>query len=148
MGLRRQRGRAGWSSNSANNLSNYSLSGEVNKTRAQSIAALEDAPGKSQVIRMIQERGHVYCRQHYYNFWSFVWRLVKEPTQFRNFAAFQVAAEAVSWVEFAESFIQAALECASPAKLQETEPNHEGLRHFMSGRRPPPGSTILRTYHS
>ena len=135
----------------SNELPNNSFLGEAKKSRSQAIeaiAAIQDASKIWQMVRPIQERGHVYCCPCYYNSWSFVWRMVVEPLQVCTPEATSVAAAATSWADFARLFIQAALACRSARKLQDIPPNHEGLRHFMSGKRPALGSQMLRTYKS
>ena len=131
-----------------NDLPDKSFIEEAKRTRSQAIAAIQDACRPWQMVRPIQGRGHIYCFLCYYNSWSFVWKMVMEPIQFRRPEATSVAAEAASWADFARLFIQAALACRSPQKLQEIPSNREGLRHFMSGKRPPLGSTNLGTYKS
>lgn len=122
--------------------------GEAKKSRSQAIAAIEDASRPWQIFRPVQERGRAHFCPLHYNSWAFVWRVSIEPIHFRELEATTVAAEAVSWTDFARLFIQAALVCRSSQKLQDIPTNHEGLRHFMSGKRPPPGSMNLGMYKS
>ncbi|KAF7508052.1 hypothetical protein GJ744_009634 [Endocarpon pusillum] len=131
-----------------NNLPDTCFMEEANRTRSQAIAAIQDAGRPWQMLRPLQGRGHVYCFICYYNSWSVVWKMVMEPIHFCKPEATSVAAEAASWAYFAKLFIQAALACRSPQELQNIPPNHEGLQHFMSGKRPPLGSTLLGTHKS
>jgi hypothetical protein len=148
-GLHRLPGSGNRMNDSASSLSNTSLRERVyNKTRAQSIAEIEDVVGTRQVMKLIQERGNVEFRWHAYDRYYVVWRLVKEETRFANFAGSLVAANVLMWTGLAESFIQAAVTCHSPEKLQKIAPNREGLRHFMTAKPTPPGCTVLGTYRS
>ena len=145
--------RAGWhrlaGSATRMNDSNSSLSktalreGWHNKTRAQSIAEIDDVVGTRQVLGLVQARGHAHFRLHAYDRYYIVWRLVKEATQHDNLAASLVTANVVRWAGFAESFIQAAIKCPSPEYLQRIAPHHEGLRHFMTTKPTPPGCSNL-----
>jgi hypothetical protein len=123
-----------------------------NKTRAHSIAEIEDVVGTRQVLKLVQERGHADFRWHAYDRYYIIWRLVKESTQHKNFAASLVAANVETWADLAQSFIQAAIDCQSPQQLQKIAPHHEGLRQFVTAKHTPPGSTNLpasdRSYSS
>jgi hypothetical protein len=62
---------------------------------------------------------------------------------FHRLPNIQTANDAVTWAEFALSFIQGCIACHSAIKLQEYAPNPEGLRDFLSGVKSQRGSNIL-----
>jgi transposase InsO family protein len=98
-----------------------------NKSRSQSVAYIEEQLNLRQVVDAIQ-------RPHDRDFcWNFQNLLLSEKRtiEFRKPPASTTAEEALSWAEFAMSFVQSSIKCESAAKLQNIPPNLRGLDWFL-----------------
>ncbi|ERF69809.1 hypothetical protein EPUS_08010 [Endocarpon pusillum Z07020] len=109
--------------------------GLANKSRSEAIAAIEDAPNATQLGLML----HGTDSQFYQ--WCFSG--IAGGIEVCNPREITVAEDAVQWVDFVLSFVQGSLACRSRDNLERFPPNHEGLAHFLSGKCPPAGATVL-----
>jgi transposase InsO family protein len=98
-----------------------------NKSRSQSVAYIEEQLNLRQIVDAIQRpRDRDFC-------WNFQNLLLSEKRtiEFRKPPASTTAEEALSWAEFAMSFVQSSIKCESAAKLQAIPPNLRGLDWFL-----------------
>ena len=77
--------------------------------------------------------------------WLFDWLILDKELSWRSYNRTISSIDgALWWADFRVSFIQACLALTSVARLQRLPRTLEGLREFMSGRPPPPGTTLGR----
>ncbi len=115
--------------------------GKENRSRPQSIAAIED------FVSRLEESNP----RHWEQLRAFltpsapqdpgewVWNLLsgsERGMDIRRVATVPRAGDAVNWPEFVLSFVQASIACKSPQQLQSFECSPEGLRCFLSGTGP------------
>jgi Putative amidoligase enzyme len=113
------------------------LLGIANKSRRESIAAIDEIPvagddeeDKSRIINLMQDHSD---RDYAWNFTNICWG--KGTIEFRKPPASTSAAEALSWAELAMSFIQAAIRYGTTNRLQRVPSTVGGLRWFLEQAR-------------
>jgi len=113
------------------------LLGHANKSRLESIAAIDDIPVvgdddelQDQIINLMQCDGD---RDYAWNFINLCWG--KGTIEFRKPPASTSAEEALCWAELAMSFIQAAVRYGTPRRLQRVPSTVGGLRWFLDQAR-------------
>jgi hypothetical protein len=122
--------------------------GRVNLSRAQSIALVEDThnnipPGDnraSSTVGMLlwpqserQPPNSLNSRQVATNY---AWDLSYDSTRTLRFGALPASAtleDLLRWTDMTVSFVQKAIACPSPARLQKIAPNILGFQYFLTG---------------
>lgn len=109
--------------------------GLANKSRSEAIAAIENTLNATTLGLML----HGTDSQPYQ------WRFsgTAGGIEVCNPREITMAEDAVRWVDFVLSFVQGSMACRSRDDLERFPPNHEGLAHFLSGKCPPAGATVL-----
>jgi hypothetical protein len=122
------------------------LLGHANKSRRESIAAIDEIPAvgddnelQGQIINLMQGNGD---RDYAWNFINLCWG--KGTLEFRKPPASTSAAEALSWAELALSFIQAAVRYGTSHRLQKVPSTVGGLRWFLEQARRPGVNEMAR----
>jgi hypothetical protein len=129
--------------------------GKVHRTRAESIAALEEIlPGHEyglgKPLLDLMQAGRTPSGVHmpyywYLDNWQCAPGFEGSSIQWRLLPACETVSDAIWWVDTMVSFLRQALASTSTKQLQKNTPNLEGLRDFLSGRRRPPGSELAVT---
>lgn len=79
--------------------------------------------------------------------WLFDWLIHNKELSWRAYdRTISSIDDAIWWAAFRVSFIQACLAFTSVQRLQRIPRTHGGLREFMSGQSPPPGTTLRGRY--
>lgn len=95
-----------------------------NICRSGLIDDIEGTDCLNALIPLIQD-SRDYC-------WNFLPLLDRGTIEFRKPPASKTAEEALSWAEFAISFVQASIKCKSAAELRKIPATVGGLRWFCS----------------
>jgi Putative amidoligase enzyme len=102
------------------------LLGKAYKSRRESIAAIDEEGDMSRVIALMQ---HSSDRDYCWNFLNLC--KGKATIEFRKPPPSTTSEEALSWAEFAMSFIQASVKHGTPNRLQRVPSTVGGLRWFL-----------------
>lgn len=122
------------------------LLGRANQTQAESIALIEDIPiDDTMTDRHINIRGSpeamvgsIMGRSNPWDLTHYNWYLWKhgdlDVITFGRPLVCERGEDAIQWSDLILSFLQAAVTCPSPARLQAIAMNQHGFRYFLSGQ--------------
>jgi hypothetical protein len=106
--------------------------GKRNKSRSDSIAAVDEVPVRNEVQDMnciIELMQNLDDRDYCWNFNNISWG--KGTIEFRKPPASTTAEEALGWAELVMSFVQASIKNGVREKLKKVPPNVGGLKWFL-----------------
>lgn len=113
------------------------LLGKANKSRRESIAAIDEIPVVDNealdIIRIIALMQHKGDRDYGWNFINLCCGMA--TIEFRKPPASTTPEQALSWAELAMSFIQASVRYGTPKRLQRVPSTVGGLRWFLEQAR-------------